>query len=336
MARVARMKGEEKTEDPLSCPDSPTQSNRSFDDSISLILEDPQVSPFFLDQSIDFSKSRETLRQIRIFGGPATSAKKDTEENTSTRNVRFTDTTKNNVDKKDLPAGESVPETMASLQDRVLELQIELSAEKSMRKRKDRNLVKLAKELNRRISESYDKEVKVQEMSKTINELQVKAQNVCNENAPVLNENIPTSISRSSDGVTKPQSTRSTFLSVIVLVLSLAVAILSLDQRDLLSFDAVCAPIFPGSIVESGTFDAPWWAPDEEKANMFRMVCGSRLRSRISSTNNKISVSEISDDSSTSKVLWRGKAPLGVVVGSKSIDVKSKEGSTRFAAPWSL
>jgi hypothetical protein len=178
--------------------------------------------------------------------------------------------------------------------------------------------------LNRRISESSDKDVILQEMTKTITDLEAKVQNE------------GSTTSRSADrAVVKSSSIKTTVLNVMVVILSIALAVLYLDQRDLLSLDAMCAPILPGSHLDSsGTFDAPWWAPEQQKAELFLKVCGSRPRTQISWKNSKLSITDISNHSGKPKLLWRGKAPMGSIIGSRSIDIVSKDSTTRVAAPW--
>lgn len=309
---------------------------------------------------------------------PGTSSDKASEKiRKSNRHVTFAEVDKNETRNDILFSGENGSDVIMTLRKRISDLRMELKSEKSLRKREDRNLVKLAQELNKRIDEANEKEVKVQELMKTINDLESKVQNRYHEtkqdfhvqfrayqddetrileldtsvtklrqqlfDATIEADNLRAKLAANVIMQTKKEeifrnNLRDPFSTsnVIVIILSVAVATLFLGDSGLLSLNAVCSPIIPGKYLETGTFDAPWWAPATLKAEMFHNVCGRRPRTRISLKNNKMRLSEISNASNEAKLLWHGQASHGVVVGSKSIHIKTKGGTIQVAAPWSI
>lgn len=114
--------------------------------------------------------------------------------------VRFTDGITTNVQIS--PLGHGVMLDEVQMQEYIRQLECDLSAEKAMRRKKDRSIVKLAKQLKFCTNESHLKERQIINMAKTINELeqvlhnhhrelaidQEKIRNVCRQSEERLEE----------------------------------------------------------------------------------------------------------------------------------------------------
>jgi hypothetical protein len=93
--------------------------------------------------------------------------------------------------------------------------------------------------------------------------------------------------------------------SLVVVSFFVAVLIAVLNQFDLLSMDAVCAPAMPGTALDKQdtAFEAPWWAPPKQKESAFEALCGGRTRSRLVVRGGKLTAYSMLNDGS-SAVLW--------------------------------
>jgi hypothetical protein len=102
--------------------------------------------------------------------------------------------------------------------------------------------------------------------------------------------------------------------------------------------NAACSPVAPGSWLlpdQTATFEAPWWAPTGTKATAFSLMCGeSRVRSRLVWKGDKLTVY---DASSSSSILFQGRAAAGIQVNASKIRLQgiNRKGEVEeIPAPW--
>jgi hypothetical protein len=88
------------------------------------------------------------------------------------RTVRFLDSEVFEEEKRSLSDHSMESDLVQVLKERLAEVQADLKMERAIRKRKDKNLVKLAKELNRRTSEVQEKEEVMDDMAARIKSME--------------------------------------------------------------------------------------------------------------------------------------------------------------------
>lgn len=374
-----RMNTEEKNNDSGGdLNDSAEYSNNI--DSI-LFENDKGPASNFLN---NLSSHEMKQQQIRIVTTSATPTLEN-EDIHGSRNVRFSDLD-SLEEKKSQSEQDCGPDAIQLLRECLSQVQTDLSAERVMRKRKEKNLVKLAKELNKRTSDAHLKETTINEMTTTITELEGKLQNnhrenaqdlqtyraACRENETKISEldsavsalrkelleanleadHLRTRLSMNSvkptvrtldfsPNPTMKTTEKSNFsLKYSIVFMILASCTFFAVSRDILSIDAICSPVIPGSVLTTsvdGTVSAPWWAPESMKVQSFNTVCGDRPRTQISWKGDKLIVHTLSSDSSKNPAIaWQGRAPLGVKVDARGMSIKTKTGTTQAKAPWAL
>lgn len=244
----------------------------------------------------------------------------------------------------------------------------DLSAERVLRKQKEKNLVKLAKELNKRSADAALKERKLIQMSETVNSmhaaLQQQRQIQCidqhryqtavqesDEQAAFLKETSATLRSELKEAKLHLELLRSQLAShsgsniiryAVLSGLAILFAVVSVPTSGIVN--ATCAPIRPGSRFfpnphrdQPDAFEAPWWAPHGTKETAFSWMCGggaeSRVRSKLQWNVDKLTIS----DASSSSILFQGRAAGGVLVGASTIRLQSSSKKIdEILAPWAL
>lgn len=101
----------------------------------------------------------------------------------------------------------------------------------------------------------------------------------------------------------------------------------------LLSMDAICAPLMPGTVL--GTHDAsseaPWWAHDTMKADAFA-ICGDRPRTSLKWHGGRLVIT----DAGTSKILFDKRSTTASIHGSVvNLYAKNSKIET-LRPPWSI
>lgn len=158
---------EEKTSD------SGSESFSTFD----LDNSRNDISTSFSDSGTSFNSAHEKIAEIH-FANTSNNGKNSLGDHGSEavhhRNVRFSESTSFDSIEKSVQDLGSGAELIQVLRERLTHLQVDLQAERTLRKRKDKNLIKLAKELNRRSTSVQEKDVKIKEMETTVRELEFK------------------------------------------------------------------------------------------------------------------------------------------------------------------
>ena len=153
-----------------------------FKSSVESILfqEDEGPVSSFLNDTADLNVTTpvSTSQQPSKIGSIGTSTISSAEvhdaANGPARNVRFIDLDSFEEEKRSIPEQESTNEVSIILRERIVQVQSELVTEKAMRKKKEKNLIKLAKELNKRSSDAQEKDNKILEIT---NKVQVSKKN---------------------------------------------------------------------------------------------------------------------------------------------------------------
>jgi hypothetical protein len=316
---------------------------------------------------------------------------------------------------------ERLERELKRLRKKMTEVQIDYQAEKATRKRKEKNLVKLAKELNKRTAEIDFKDSQIKrvrilyffhsflralhsrkpfslrcilsvlltslQLADTVNkmeeqslatgnnasghdhelaEAQQEYRTACREYDARLeaiqqehdetcrelygqikeankqvhnlrNELGPPSPRVQSKKSLKPSQLNGMPKSLVVVGFVVAVLMAVLSQLDLLSMDAVCAPVMPGTTLDTkdAVFEAPWWAPPLQKESAFGAICGGRTRSRLVVSGGKLTASSLLGNDS-SAVLWN-KRVAATRVGSRRLTLRDNKGHTEHVeSPWLL
>jgi hypothetical protein len=129
--------------------------------------------------------------------------------------------------------------------------------------------------------------------------------------------------------------------SLVVVGFFVAVLMAVLNQFDLLSMDAVCAPAMPGTTLDKQdtvfeapwwappeqkdtVFEAPWWAPPEQKESAFEALCGGRTRSRLVVRGSKLTAYSMLNNGSIA-VLW-SKRVVTARVWSDKLTLRDNKG----------
>jgi hypothetical protein len=168
------------------------------------------------------------------------------------------------------------------------------------------------------------------DLNRQINEANKRVHILTNELAPT--DPPPIHIKKSvepsqSSGIPK-------FLVVVGFVV--AVLLTVLYQLDLLSMDAVCAPVMPGTTLDTqdAVFEAPWWAPPLQKEPVFEALCGSRTRSRLVLSGGKLTAYSLLDNASDT--IWYRRATTARI-GSRRLTLRDKKGhAEHIESPWLL
>lgn len=116
-----------------------------------------------------------------------------------------------------------------------------------------------------------------------------------------------------------------------------AVLVAVLNQIDLLSIDAVCAPVMPGTTLDTqdAVFEAPWWAPSLQKETAFEALCEGRMRSRLVVSGGKLTAYRLLKNGSFA-VLWNKKV-ASTRVGSRTLTLRDNKGhAENVESPWLL
>lgn len=120
-------------------------------------------------------------------------------------------------------------------------------------------------------------------------------------------------------------------VSGVVLVAFVAIAY----QLGLLSMNAMCAPVMPGTTLKdnaSAILEAPWWVPTDFKEQAFGSICGdTRPRASLKFSGGRLVVT----DTATNKMILDKRSEIAVVHGNviNFFDRKGKIDSLR--SPWS-
>jgi hypothetical protein len=125
--------------------------------------------------------------------------------------------------------------------------------------------------------------------------------------------------------------------SLVMVGFFVAVLMAVLNQKDLLSMDALCAPVMPGTTLDTqdAVFEAPWWAPPSQKESAFGTLCGGRTRSRLVVSGGKLTASSLLNNGSFA-VLWN-KRVATARVGSRRVTLRDSKGHTEHVdSPWLL
>jgi small-conductance mechanosensitive channel len=120
-------------------------------------------------------------------------------------------------------------------------------------------------------------------------------------------------------------------ISSAVMVVVIAIAY----QLGLLSMNAMCAPVMPGSTLAddaSALFGAPWWVPANFKEQAFGAICGDRPRASLKFSSGRLVVA----DEATAKMLLDKRSEIVAVQGNviNFFDRKGKIDSLR--SPWAI
>jgi hypothetical protein len=149
-------------------------------DSILFDQDDGPASVLFMDKSSGVDSTLDSIHpdQFCDDSGTHDGVYKSSEDHhlINSRNVRFIDMDVSEEEKRSQSDPGSESDLIQLLRERLVQVQTDLSTERATRKRKDKNLVKLAKELNKRTSDSHEKESKIHEMAKRINEMESSVQ----------------------------------------------------------------------------------------------------------------------------------------------------------------
>lgn len=102
-------------------------------------------------------------------------------------------------------------------------------------------------------------------------------------------------------------------------------------QLQLLSMNAVCSPVIPGTRLGTDmTQIAPWWAPTGSKSKAFELACQSSLQTSLNWHAGRLTISD-----KDGKILLDRKAPSAVVYGN-IINFVDKRGKIEtLKTPWS-
>jgi hypothetical protein len=125
--------------------------------------------------------------------------------------------------------------------------------------------------------------------------------------------------------------------SLVVIGFFVAVLMAVLNQLDLLSMDAVCAPVMPGTTLDKqdAVFEAPWWAPPMQKEPAFEALCGGRTRSRLVVSGGKLTAYSMLNNGSFA-VLWN-KRVATARIGSHRLTLRDNKGHAEHVeSPWLL
>ena len=117
--------------------------------------------------------------------------------------------------------------------------------------------------------------------------------------------------------------------SIGVIVLLAAIAF----PLGLLSMDAICAPIMPGTVLAAHetSSEAPWWAHDTMKADAFA-ICGDRPRTSLKWHGGRLVIT----DAGTSKILFDKRSTTASIHGSVvNLYAKNSKIET-LRPPWSI
>jgi hypothetical protein len=125
--------------------------------------------------------------------------------------------------------------------------------------------------------------------------------------------------------------------SLVVVGFFVAVLMAVLNQKDLLSMDAVCAPVMPGTTFDTqeAVFEAPWWASPLQKELAFGALCGGRTRTRLVVSGGKLTAYSSLNKGSFA-VLWN-KRVATARVGSRRLTLRDNKGHAEHVdSPWLL
>jgi hypothetical protein len=125
--------------------------------------------------------------------------------------------------------------------------------------------------------------------------------------------------------------------SLVLVGFVIAVLMAVLNQLDLLSMDAACAPVMPGTTLDTqdAVFEAPWWAPPSQKESAFGALCGGRTRSRLVVSGGKLTAYS-SLKNGPFAVLWN-KRVATARVGSRRLTFRDNKGNAEHVdVPWLL
>lgn len=234
----------------------------------------------------------------------------------------------------------------------------DLSAEKAVRSRKEKSLVKLAKELNKRSADAELKERKLIELAETVNALNVSIRQQRADHGADQERHVAVTressergqrleraveelraelcaARRDADGVrAQLAAARSGHRRRLYGTLAAALAA-ACAGRSAAVANAACAPIFPGTTLlpnHPGTFEAPWWAPTGTKVVAHAIVCPGSVRSKLQWKGDRMFLYNTKDNA----FLLQGRGPAGVQVGANQIHFfHHKKGSVEnVRAPW--
>jgi hypothetical protein len=208
------MDDEKKTDDDAPYLQNPNRSPHGLDDLIDtwsldeshraddesycglLSVSDSTAQLGHVNEDDETKRRRLSGRPTGSGGGGIESKETIVEANSNRRSHRvafrdISDIENNNDDH--LIASSSVPDQLAhrltTMKSRIAQLRLDIAAEKLARKRKDRNIVKLAKELNRRGMEMEFKDSQIVKLAQTINDMERRIHLLLDEaNAKALDE----------------------------------------------------------------------------------------------------------------------------------------------------
>lgn len=255
---------------------------------------------------------------------------------------------------------------VANLQIKLKDAKHQAAHERAMRKRKEKNLIKLAKEMNVRNQEKGKISNAVHEMEETIIDLEerlaiksrelVRLEAVCEQHrhtvhcaeveqakheAKLARQELLDVIHGATHRSPKSSSLGTVVQHVICYTILLMVCSIAFLRSPLVHpsvMNIVCAPMPPGSYVaasdtdESRVFTAPYWAPEVYKRELFAVLCPGRKHTTLKQVKWKVEV--LSDGMR----VWKGRAGGGFHVYDDAIVMMGRKYQElqQLNGPWTL
>lgn len=257
---------------------------------------------------------------------------------------------------------EAADSDVAKLRRELKDAKMDLEIEKSSKKKREKSLLRLAKELNKRVASEKSKDKKIEELEETIADLQqrleVKTKMVLKE-IPELRARLAEKTKALDDHIAAAQqlesnpvlsgSKKSAFyflFPLLVLLSACGVGIVIPLAKNRGDFDVwkgaiqnfACSAIPPGMILDttiSQVYSPPFWVPAAYKRSIHAALCAERPFTTVRVDQSKVVVS--TDDGKKPATF---KAPGGISVGLDArmtlLETKKNKPSRTIPTPWYL